>query len=478
MSTLAIPEILTLDIAGEIERRRHNAIKRYFPADGKLGRAAYPKHMEFFRAGKDRRERAFIAGNRVGKTIAGAYEATLHLTGNYPDWWQGRRFTKPVKVWAAGDTGKTVKEILQAALLGDAGHRGTGMIPAHLIVHTTAKTGLADAIDTVWVKHATGGKSVLVFKSYDQRREAFQGTAQDVVWLDEECPLDIYSECLIRTMTTNGLVMLTFTPLSGLTEVVLTFLPGGTIGTGAESLKHVTMCGWEDVPHLDETAKRELVASIPPYQREARMKGIPQLGSGAIYPLAENDLLVDDFELPAHWPRAFGMDVGWKITAAVWGALDRDTDTLYLYSEHYRGEGEPPVHVAAINSRGAWIKGVIDPASNGRSQHDGQALIDRYRQMGLDIEPADNSVEAGLFVAFNRMVTGRLKIFKSLSNLRDEFRIYRRDEKGKIVKANDHALDAMRYLVMSGIERMTTKPVKKPLNGSYLGGATQGAWMG
>jgi phage terminase large subunit-like protein len=476
--TAAIPEILTLDIAGEIERRKRNAIKRYFPDSGPCRRELYVKHLEFFEAGATRRERAFIAGNRVGKTIAGAYETTLHLTGAYPHWWTGRRFSKPVQWWAAGDTSKTVKEILQSALLGEVGEHGTGMIPGHLITHKTAKAGIADAIDTIWVKHVSGKTSTLSFKSYDQRREAFQGTGRDGIWLDEECPQDIYSECVMRTMTTNGIITLTFTPLSGLTEVVLTFLPGGTLAKDGESLKHVTMCGWDDVPHLDETAKRELMASIPAYQREARMKGTPQLGSGAIYPIAEEDLLVDDFELPVHWPRAYGFDVGWNRTAAIWGALDRDTDTLYLYSEHYRGEGEPPVHVTAIKSRGEWIKGVIDPAANGRSQHDGQALIDRYRSMGLDVENADNSVEAGIFEVFTRMTTGRLKIFKSLSSLRSEFRIYRRDDKGKIVKANDHALDALRYLVMSGIERMTTKPVKKNV-GNYAGmGSMQGAWMG
>jgi len=472
--TTAIPEILTLDLAGEIERRRRNLIRKYFPDTGPYRRELYGKHLEFFAAGAKFRERAFIAGNRVGKTLAGAYEATLHLTGHYPDWWQGKRFNKPVKGWAAGDTGKTVKEIVQATLMGDPGQIGTGMIPGDLIVHTTAKTGIANAIDTVWVKHKSGGNSVLVFKSYDQRREAFQGTAQDFIWPDEECPMDIYTECVIRTMTTDGLVMLTFTPLSGLTEVVLTFLPGGQIsGVGASSddmpsLKHVTMCGWDDVPHLDETAKAQLMASIPAYQRDARMKGIPQLGSGAIYPIAEADLIVDDFELPVHWPRAYGMDVGWKRTAVTWGALDRDTDTLYLYSEHYRGEGEPPVHVAAINSRGPWIKGVIDPAANGRSQHDGQQLIERYRLLGLDIENADNSVEAGIFEVFERMTTGRLKVFRSLSNWRSEFRLYRRDEKGKIVKADDHLMDATRYLVKSGLMRAATRPNAGAVNKSVV----------
>lgn len=473
-ATAQLAELLSLDIAGELERRKRNKIASYFPDTGKFSRDKYVKHLEFFAAGAQHRERAFIAGNRTGKTESGAYETTCHLTGIYPHWWQGKRFSKPVKGWAAGDTGKTAKEILQAALLGDPGRIGTGMIPGDLIVHKTAKPGIADAVDTAWIKHVSGGNSVITFKSYDQRREAFQGTSQDFVWLDEECPLDIYSECLIRTMTTHGLVLLTFTPLSGLTETVLTFLPGGT---AENTTKHVTMCGWDDVPHLDTAAKAELMASIPAYQRDARMKGIPQLGSGAIYPIAEADLVVDDFEIPAHWPRAYGLDVGWNRTAAIWGALDRDTDTLYLYSEHYRGEGEPPVHAAAIRSRGEWIKGVIDPAANGRSQHDGQALIDRYRLMGLDVENADNSVEAGIHEVWTRMATGRLKIFASLTNLRSEFRIYRRDEKGKIVKANDHAMDAMRYLVLSGLGRAITKPVKKT-TGAYLGGGMQGAWMG
>lgn len=166
-----------------------------------------------------------LAANRVGKTEGvGAYETTLHLTGRYPHWWTGRRFKRSVKAWAAGDTSKTVREIIQEKLLGPPGSFGTGMIPGDCILKTPAKSGVPDAIDTVWVKHVAGGHSVLVLKSYDQRREAFQGTEQDLIWLDEEPPLDIYTECLLRTMTTNGLVVLTFTPINGWTNVVDMFL--------------------------------------------------------------------------------------------------------------------------------------------------------------------------------------------------------------------------------------------------------------
>ena len=172
-----------------------------------------------------------LAANRVGKSEGvGGYELALHLTGNYPAWWDGYIFKRPIKAWAAGDTGKTVREIIQAKMLGDPGQLGTGLIPGDLIHRTTSKAGVSDAIETVYVKHhSRHGMSQLVLKSYDQRREAFQGTEQDVIWLDEECPMDIYAECLLRTMTTNGRIMCTFTPLMGLTDMVLQFLPGGKV---------------------------------------------------------------------------------------------------------------------------------------------------------------------------------------------------------------------------------------------------------
>jgi phage terminase large subunit-like protein len=154
---------------------------------------------------------------------------SLHLTGQYPQWWEGKRFRHGIKAWAAGDTSKTCREIVQAKLLGDPGRLGQGMIPGDAILNTTAKSGVAGAIDTVWVQHVSGDISHLVLKSYDQRREAFQGTEQDAIWLDEECPMEIWTECLLRTMTTGGLLWTSFTPLQGLTELVLSFLPDGQV---------------------------------------------------------------------------------------------------------------------------------------------------------------------------------------------------------------------------------------------------------
>jgi phage terminase large subunit-like protein len=127
-------------------------------------------------------------------------------------------------VWVSGDTGNTTKNIIQEKLLGPPTAIGTGFIPAHLLVHKIKKSGVADAYSTAWVRHISGGYSTVEFKSYDQRREAFQGTAQHVIWLDEEPPMDVYTECLLRTAKTSdfpgGIILLTYTPLKGRTPLV------------------------------------------------------------------------------------------------------------------------------------------------------------------------------------------------------------------------------------------------------------------
>lgn len=217
---------------------------------------------------------------------------------------------------------------------------------------------------------------------------------------------------------------------------------------------------WDDCPHLSEEEKETLYREYPTHERDARSKGIPQLGSGAIYPISEERIKFDppeDFKIPEWWPKAFAMDVGWKATAALWGAWDRDSDTVYIWSEYRQGEAEPPVHADAIRSRGSWIPGVIDPAARQRSQHDGISLIESYQNLGLKLDIADNTVknrighEGGIHAVYRRMARGGLKVFTSCVMFWDEFRVYHRDQNGKIVKKNDHLLDCLRYLIMSGM---------------------------
>lgn len=243
--------------------------------------------------------------------------------------------------------------------------------------------------------------------------------------------------------------------------------------------KAVVFVSWDDAVHLTESQRADLLASIPPHQRDARSKGIPQLGAGAIYPVPESEIICDPIEIPAHWPRAYAMDVGWNRTAVLWGAHDKDADVVYLYSEHYRGQAEPSVHAQAIKARGEWIKGVIDPASRGRSQVDGRRLIADYKDLGLHIVEAQNAVEAGIYAVWERLSGGRIKVFKTLQSTLAEYRIYRRDEKGRVVKQNDHLMDCLRYLVVSGIQRAEVEKPKvevDPFAFDGMGGDSN-SWM-
>jgi len=348
------------------------------------------------------------------------------------------------------------------------------MIPKDKIERVTTKTGIADAIETIYVRHTSGGISEIGLESYDQQRDSFQGTNRHVIWLDEEPPGDIYVESLLRTMVVNGLVLVTATPLLGMTDTMRSFVQPGE----EEQAKFFVQATWDDVPHLDATAKQNLLASIPPYQRDARSKGVPQLGAGAIYQIPESGIVVPDFQIPDHFPRAYGLDVGWKKTAAVWGARDNETGVIYLYSEHYQGLQQPSLHADAIKARGKWIPGVIDPAAQGRTQTDGIQLIQLYRDCGLNLEPAINAVESGLYDCWQLMSSGKLKVFASLGNWLQEFRLYQRNTDGKVVKANDHLMDATRYLIMSGRERMKTKPKQQTQQQQYVypGQNTQ-RWM-
>ena len=217
-------------LQSELDRRtRENQIKLLYPDEGPLRRELYPKHLAFFAAGKQHNERGFLGGNRTGKSTCVGYEFTCHATGWYPHWWEGYRFNRPITAWLCGEDVKALRESLQLKLLGPANAVGTGLIPKANIIHTTPRSGVPEAFDTLTIKSAFG-ESRAIFKTYDQGRESYQGAKIDVGVCDEEPPLSVYTELLMRTMATapgeeNGLLMSAFTPLKGLSDVVRSFMP-------------------------------------------------------------------------------------------------------------------------------------------------------------------------------------------------------------------------------------------------------------
>lgn len=404
----------------------------------------HAKQQAFHHAGALYKERLFLAGNRCGKTFAGALEMAMHLTGHYPPWWQGKKFAQPIQAWAASNTTESTRDILQKAYLGDDEKGKLGSIPKHLIEKITYKRGVTGSVDTLYVKHKSGGVSTLGFKSYDQGREKFQGTSRHFIHLDEEPEMRLYEECLLRTLDVGGHVILTMTPLKGMTEICQHFL------SETSNQRKVVQATWDDARHLTAHEKNRLRKTLRPHELEAREKGIPSLGAGKVYPIQENDVVVERFDIPNHFLKTFAVDFGWSNpTAIVWGAKDPESGVVYIYDVYAVSEKTPKEHADAILQKGV-TQGVCDPAGLGANQSDGLNLISQYLSHGVCLTAADNQVESGIMQVLEAAQNGKLKVMHHLELWLQEFRLYRRSESGKIVKKNDHLMDATRYLIVSG----------------------------
>jgi len=413
----------------------------------------YTKQKSFHAAGGKFRERAFMAGNQLGKTLAGGMEVAMHLTGKYPDWWEGKRFNKPNRWWAASDTGENTRKGPQRILIGEPADRnqwGTGTIPgADFADDPSLARGVADAIDSLTVKHITGGKSVLYFKAYEQGRQKWQNETLEGVWFDEEPPSDIYSEGVTRTNATGGISFITATPLLGMSDVVRQFYP-----QPSTPYRHLTQMTIDEAEHYTPEQRAMIVATYPEHEREARAKGIPMLGSGRVFPVAEGSIKVEPFEIPKHWAQIAGLDFGYDHPfGAVRLAHNRDTDTVYVTAAYRVREKTPAIHVDALRH---WDIPFAWPHDG--LQHDkgsGEELANQYRTRGLKLTPSKaefpddrgNGVEAGVMEMLDRMLSGRLKVFSNLEEWFEEFRTYHRDE-GLIVKEHDDLLCATRYAIM------------------------------
>lgn len=208
-----------------IRRTEENRLNYYKP---------YEKQLEFHRLGASINERLFMAGNQLGKTVAGGAEWAMHATGRYPDNWEGAVFNKAPLLWAGSVTGESTRDNPQRILVGPPPSEnlwGRGLIPKDAVKDWDRAMGVPNLLDNVQVKWGGGGDiqqdiSIVAFKAYEKGREKWQGPTVDGVWFDEEPPICIYTEGLTRT--NNGqlgqFAMITFTPLLGMSEVVRLFI--------------------------------------------------------------------------------------------------------------------------------------------------------------------------------------------------------------------------------------------------------------
>ena len=405
-----------------------------------------------------------MAGNRVGKTYTGARITACHLTGKYPDWWRGKRFSRPITAWAAGASTVTTRDILQKELLGDPVNmnlRGSGAIPKDCIVDVVRKPQIPNAVESIVVKHHNPfgvviGESILSFKSYEMGEEKFMGSSLDWVWLDEQPAQNIYTQCLTRTLDKRGFVMMTFTPESGMTPVINQFM------TDRKKGQFLIQAGWDEAPHLDEDTKDQILAQYLPNEREMRTKGQPVFGRGMVFPFSLEKIVIEDFEIPASWPRICGIDFGFDHpTAIVWGAINPESGAFYVTDEYRESRQTAVEHCIALRAREhqppiAW------PHDGNRTFDGGSSMAEQYRQEGANFLPehftnppdisqtkGDIKISAGITAMTRAMQKGLFKVFRSCHMWQQEYGTYHFGDNGKIVDKEDDLMSATRYAFQS-----------------------------
>lgn len=448
------------------EYKKYNKLEFYAPYEYQKRFHSAKGFGKFMPVPSDQKEehlstqRALMTGNQMGKTTCGAAETAMHLTGLYPDWWEGHRFSKPVKCLVGSNTNETARDICQRELFGDPSDDmalGSGFVPKDKIAKTNRKPGVNNAFDSVLVEHVSGGNSEVYFRGYEQGPKKFMGHRYEFAWADEEPPPEIQSQIARSQFATNGVEIITFTPEEGITEVVRNFLQDLKPGQA------IIRATWDDAPHMTPEMREQKLAGIPKHERAMREKGEPLMGSGLVFSVPRELLECPPFEIPAHWPRINGIDFGWDHPfACSFVAWDRDSDTVYIYDGYKEQRTLPPMHAEAIKRRGEWIPVAWPKDGLQTEKGSGKPLADKYRDLGVKMhwtyftnppspgEPEGKgslSVESGIMEMLEMMETGRFKVFSTVTPFWDELGMYHRKD-GKIVPFNDDFISATRYAVM------------------------------
>ncbi len=440
-------------------------------------------------------QRAFFACNRGGKSFAAAWELSYHAVGDYPDWWSGHTYDKPTRWVAASNTEEQTWLVCMAPLIGTDNRKnedalGTGMIPKDKFVWE-ACVGNRSGFREIAIKHVSGGVSTIRFAEYGKGEQALQGTSWDGVWLDESCPPMIHHELSQRLITTQGHMLLTFTPKWEYTEVMSKFYENHPESEDYRfNFGYIRATVWE-IDHLSDTDIQRMKNSTSRALWPSVLEGIPKMGGGRIFDMTKDRVMFDDNhfggQIPEHFPRLIGLDTAFTNDkyVAVWAVWDEIRDIVYIYDWYvhdFERHGKISImdHVPKILAKagGNWIPIMTDTKIREKTGVDGGATITKYSEAGLNmlsdgfknpriLSKKTNSVfndrTAGIAEMYERMATDRLKIHKDFEQFWSEFYSFSTDQKtGKPQIVRDDAMDAVRYAVLSIIQGLgDTKPTMR-----------------
>jgi len=473
ISQLSLPEILFY-IDESIENHNFQDIirlKYYTPTE---------KLKLYYKAGLEARERMILGGVRTGKTYGCLIERYYHLTGLYPPDWEGYKFNRPINTLLASINYQMTRDVLQATLFkGSVDGTVPPIIHPRLILNCT-HTNIAGAYGTVCLRHVSGGHSYIHFRAYAQGADALQGVKFDDVMLDESVQYDVYQEALMRTASFSSertLITVTQWPKKGMDETTCHFMNkthnDGTISRiepyEIYKNKFYMHIGWDDNPHLPEEEKKRLADSTPAWQLEARKNGIPVFGHGKVFIQPEHEIIITPFDLSSsrHFCFVYGLDPS-VTSGGTWGfvllAYDKDNDIVYAVKDYKLSNVTPSEHASNMNKLLPFegCPGQVDPAGAGENQHSKESTIDfLINKSGLNLTrtiKTNGKKEAIIDGLYERIRGGTFKIMydpmtnRGCVNLMQEWRQYARDDKGQIIKHDDHCIDGLFY-AFDGLSR-------------------------
>lgn len=426
----------------EKKRYKHNALLRYNSGD-----KIHKKQIEFHKCQK--RNRWVFGGNRSGKTECGAVEAIWWARGNHPY----RENRNNVAGWVVSLTYEVQREVAQAKIL----HY---LNPEWIedIVMLSGKKGSPEygIIDHIVIKNVFGGTSRIAFKSVDQGRERFQGASLDFVWFDEEPPKDIYDECRMRVLDRCGEIWATMTPLKGLTwvydEIYMNRL--GNPEVWYEQIE------WADNPFLDKS-EIELLTKTLSEGVDSRRYGNFDSESGLVY--KEFDItrhVIEPFEVDVMTYDNISIDPGLNNPlACLFFAVDYDGN-IYVIGEHYEAGRDIDYHAEKIHGLAnelQWhrdtkgrLEALIDTAATQRTLSSTKSVADLFYEKGIVVNPRVNKeLFAGIARVKEYFVANKIFIFANCTNLIRELKSYWWSKGDRPRKVDDHALDALRYYIMT-----------------------------
>jgi phage terminase large subunit-like protein len=436
-------------------RKKFHALDFYGPQQ------FYPSQMKCFEAGAKVHQRLLYGGNQVGKTFTAACEVSWHMTGDYPVWWSGRRFKKPVRTWVVDQTGQLVRDGVQRQLCSKGGEFGTGAIPLATFARPPIMVpGGTGAVDTLFVTHRTDGVadgvSELTFKSFEMRREKLQSESVDLIWIDEQPAEELYSELYARTTATDGIIVVTYTPVLGEGALTHRFLKEPSpdraeIRITADEAKHIT-----------PERRAVMEAGYQEFERDTRIHGIPAMGRGRVFPFQVEDLVRQfnpDTDVKS-WSRwIVGIDFGYSHNfAAALCAWAHDTGEFWVVDTFTMQRSSAVHHAQRITS---MCKGLRIPVSwphDGLTHEkaSGHQLAASYRACGAFMLPkhAENkgggyALEPAIADMYESMATGKFTVANHCREFVEEYLAYHRDDDLKIVAIRDDVLSAIRYAHMS-----------------------------